>query len=136
MASNMQQFKTRYDDPLKRTNEVNIAAFDNQLNELTSLVKKITVEKHHVMACAICTSPEHITDMCPIVQEPPTEHAEAIGGFFGQQRRYDPFSNTYNSGWKDYPNLRYGAQYQNLQRPQYRLPVPLPPIKVRLSKTK
>ncbi|KAL0446239.1 UNVERIFIED_CONTAM: hypothetical protein Slati_1751800 [Sesamum latifolium] len=64
-------------------------------------------EKHHVKACDICTSPEHVTDMCPTLQEPPTEHAEAIGGFSGQQRRYDPFSNTYNPGWRDHPNLSY-----------------------------
>ncbi|KAK4410150.1 hypothetical protein Sango_0088000 [Sesamum angolense] len=65
--------------------------------------------------------------MCPTLQEGPTEHADAIGGFFGQQqRRYDPFSNTYNPGWKDHPNLSYGAQSQNFQRPQYRPPMPPP----------
>ncbi|KAL0293177.1 UNVERIFIED_CONTAM: Transposon Ty3-G Gag-Pol polyprotein [Sesamum radiatum] len=36
---------------------------------------------------------------------------------FGQQRRYDPFSNTYNPGWRDHPNLRYGNQSQNFQKP-------------------
>ncbi|KAK4397589.1 Retrovirus-related Pol polyprotein from transposon [Sesamum angolense] len=65
--------------------------------------------------------------MCPTLQEGPTEHADAIGGFSGQQqRRYDPFSNTYNPGWKDHPNLSYGAQSQNFQRPQYRPPMPPP----------
>ncbi|KAL0326912.1 UNVERIFIED_CONTAM: hypothetical protein Sangu_1769200 [Sesamum angustifolium] len=53
MASNTQQFGTRYDDPPRRSNE--------------------------------------------------------------QQRRYDPFSNTYNPGWKDHPNLSYGAQSQNFR---------------------
>ncbi|KAL0404316.1 UNVERIFIED_CONTAM: Retrovirus-related Pol polyprotein from transposon.6 [Sesamum radiatum] len=124
IASNTQQFGTRYDDPPKRSNEVSVA---DQLSELTSLVKKIVVEKHHVKACGICTSPEHITDMCPTLQEPPTEHAESIGGFSGQQRRYDPFSNTYNPGWKDHSNLRYGNQSQNFQKPQYRPPVQPPP---------
>ncbi|KAL0462322.1 UNVERIFIED_CONTAM: hypothetical protein Slati_0119800 [Sesamum latifolium] len=82
MASNTQQFGTRYDDPPRRSNEV----------------------------------------------KPPIEHAEAIGEFFGQpQRRYDPFSNTYNPRWKDHPNMSYGAQSQNFQRPQYRPPVQPPP---------
>ncbi|KAK4389706.1 Retrovirus-related Pol polyprotein from transposon.6 [Sesamum angolense] len=81
MASNIQQFGTRYDDPPRRSNEV----------------------------------------------RGPTEHADAIGGFSGQQqRRYDPFSNTYNPGWKDHPNLSYGAQSQNFQMPQYRPPMPPP----------
>ncbi|KAK4404448.1 hypothetical protein Sango_0813400 [Sesamum angolense] len=88
MASNTQQFGTRYDDPPRR-------------------IKRT----QHVKACGICTSPAHITDMCPTLQETPTGHADAIGGFSGQQqRRYDPFSNTYNPGWKDHPNLSYGAQ--------------------------
>ncbi|KAL0406654.1 UNVERIFIED_CONTAM: hypothetical protein Slati_3979300 [Sesamum latifolium] len=124
MVSNTQQFRTRYDDPPKRSNEVSVA---DQLSELTSLVKQIAVEKHHVKACGICTSPEHVTDMCPTLQEPPTEHAEAIGGFSGQQRRYEPISSTYNPGWRDHPNLSYGAQNQNFQRPQNRLPMPPPP---------
>ncbi|KAL0373146.1 UNVERIFIED_CONTAM: Retrovirus-related Pol polyprotein from transposon.6 [Sesamum calycinum] len=126
---NTQQFGTRYDDPPRKTNEVSIAAFDDRLNELTSLVKKLAVERtQHVKACGICTSPQHVTDMCPTLQEGPTEHADAIGGFSGQQqRKYDPFSNTYNPGWKDHPNLSYGAQSQNFQRPQYRPPMPPPP---------
>ncbi|KAL0328007.1 UNVERIFIED_CONTAM: hypothetical protein Scaly_2233300 [Sesamum calycinum] len=41
-------------------------------------------------------------------------------------KEYDPFSNTYNPGWKDHPNLSYGAQSQNFQRPQYRPPMPPP----------
>ncbi|KAL0418774.1 UNVERIFIED_CONTAM: hypothetical protein Sradi_1290900 [Sesamum radiatum] len=113
MASNTQQFGTRYDDPPRKSNEVSIATFDDRLNELTSLVKKLAVERtQHVKACVICTSPAHVTDMCPTLQEGPTEHTEAIGGFSGQQqRRYDPFSNTYNPRWKDHPNLSYGAQF-------------------------
>ncbi|KAK4390452.1 hypothetical protein Sango_2108500 [Sesamum angolense] len=128
MVSNTQQFGTRYDDPPRRSNEVNIAAFDDRLNELTSLVKKLAVERtQHVKACGICTSPGHVTDICPTLQEGPTEHADAIGGFSGQQqRRYDLFSNTYNPGWKDHPNLSYGAQSQNFQRPQYRPSMPPP----------
>ncbi|KAK4395905.1 hypothetical protein Sango_1744800 [Sesamum angolense] len=128
MASNTQQFGTRYDDPPRKSNEVSIAAFDDRLNELTSLVKKLAVERtQHVKACGICTSPAHVTDMCLTLQETPTEHADAIGGFSGQQqRKYDPFSNTYNPGWKDYPNLSYGTQSQNFQRPQYRPPMPPP----------
>ncbi|XP_020553062.1 uncharacterized protein LOC105172241 [Sesamum indicum] len=59
--------------------------------------------------------------MCPTLQESTTEHADAVGLFTGQQqRRYDPFSNTYNPKWRDRPNLSYGNQH--LQKPQYRPP--------------
>ncbi|KAL2250228.1 UNVERIFIED_CONTAM: hypothetical protein Sindi_2496500 [Sesamum indicum] len=59
--------------------------------------------------------------MCPTLQESTTEHADAIGRFAGQQqRRYDPFSKTYNPEWRDHPNLSYGNQH--FQKPQYRPP--------------
>ncbi|KAL0391266.1 UNVERIFIED_CONTAM: hypothetical protein Slati_4578800 [Sesamum latifolium] len=36
-------------------------------------------------------------------------------------------SPTYNPGWRDHPNLSYGAQNQNFQRSQNRPPMPPPP---------
>ncbi|KAL0322054.1 UNVERIFIED_CONTAM: hypothetical protein Scaly_2501800 [Sesamum calycinum] len=81
MASNTQQFGTRYDDPPRKSNEV---TFDDRLNKLNSLVKNIAIERNqHVKACGICTSPEHVTDMCPTLQALPAEHADAIRRFFG-----------------------------------------------------
>jgi len=48
--------------------------------------------------------------MCPTMQEDYIEQVHVVdGGFNGQpQRKYDPFSNTYNPGWRDRPNLCYG----------------------------
>ncbi|XP_073121823.1 uncharacterized protein [Henckelia pumila] len=47
--------------------------------------------------------------MCPTLQEGSTEQVNAAVGFPGppQQRNYDPYSNTFNTGWKDHLNLRY-----------------------------
>jgi hypothetical protein len=44
------------------------------------------------------------------MQEDYIEQANAVDGAFnGQpQHKYDPFSNMYNPGWRDHPNLRYG----------------------------
>ncbi|KAL0453964.1 UNVERIFIED_CONTAM: hypothetical protein Slati_1374500 [Sesamum latifolium] len=71
-----------------------------------------------VKACGICTSSGHATDACPTLQEEPTMNANIIGGFFGpSQKGYEAFSNTYNPGWRDHPNLRYCNQSQNFQKP-------------------
>ena len=35
-----------------------------------------------------------------------------MGGYQNQQRKYDPLSNTYNPGWRDYPNFNYENQTQ------------------------
>ncbi|XP_020548143.1 uncharacterized protein LOC110011706 [Sesamum indicum] len=120
MASNTQKFGVRHDDPLRKSNEV--SNLEERLNQLTTVVEKVVADTYQqVKACGICTLTGHATDMCPTLQESTTEHANAVGGFAGQQqRRYDPFSNTYNPGWRDHPNLNCGNQH--FQTPQYRPP--------------
>ncbi|KAJ9176965.1 hypothetical protein P3X46_012223 [Hevea brasiliensis] len=59
------------------------------------------------------------------------QHANAVGHYGQPQCKYDPFSNTYNPGWRDHPNLSYGNQpvqnrYQQ-QRPQVNQPPPPTP---------
>ncbi|XP_010246160.1 PREDICTED: uncharacterized protein LOC104589509 [Nelumbo nucifera] len=62
-----------------------------------------------VKACGIYSTVGHPTNMCPTLQEEPVEQVNAAGGFPGQpQREHDPYSNTYNPGWRDHPNLNYG----------------------------
>ena len=54
------------------------------------------------------------SDMCPTLQEEPIEQVNVAGGFPGQpQRKYDPYSNTYNPGWRDHPNFCYGNPQVN-----------------------
>ncbi|KAL0389292.1 UNVERIFIED_CONTAM: hypothetical protein Scaly_0286300 [Sesamum calycinum] len=125
MAANNQQFGNRSDNPPRKVHEVSTSV-DERLDKLTFLVEKILVGgTQQVKACGICTSSGHFTDACPTLQEEPTIHANAVGGFSGpSQRGHDPFSNTYNPGWRDHPNLRYGNQPQNSQRPPYQQPPP------------
>ncbi|XP_073121882.1 uncharacterized protein [Henckelia pumila] len=94
MAANSQQFGTVRSDPTPgRNNEV----------------------------CGICTTRGHATDMCPTLQEGSAEQVNAAGGFpRPPQRKYDPYSNTYNPDWKDHPNLRYGNP-QAIQAPPHNL---------------
>ncbi|XP_062151844.1 uncharacterized protein LOC133860215 [Alnus glutinosa] len=87
MAANSQQFGTRLDLPSKHVNE--------------------EICKQRRLVCSIVGHP---TDMCPTLQEETIEQVNAAGGFPGQpQRRYDPYSSTYNPGWRDHPNLSYGS---------------------------
>ncbi|XP_073019449.1 uncharacterized protein [Primulina eburnea] len=96
MAANAQQFGTRQDNPPRQVNEV-----------------------QQVKACGVWAMVGHPTDMCPSLQEETTQQANAIGGFPGQpQRRYDPYSNSYNPGWKDQPNFSYKNQGGQQEYPQ------------------
>jgi len=115
MAANSQQFGTRLDLPSKHVNEVNISSLEQQITSLTSLVCQMAVgNMQMVKACGICSVVGHPTDMCPTLQEEPIEQVNAVSGFPGQlQRKYDPYSTTYNLEWRDHPNLSYGNPQVN-----------------------
>ncbi|XP_019178826.1 PREDICTED: uncharacterized protein LOC109173960 [Ipomoea nil] len=125
MAANSQQFGCRQDASPRRVNEVNISSIDNKLSQLTTLVQQLVVRNvQQVKACGICAVTGHPTDMCPTLQYNSCEGVNAVGGFPGQpQRNYDPYSNTYNPGWRDHPNFSYKArpqfqQYQHVPQQQ------------------
>ena len=62
-------------------------------------------------ACSLCTSSAHHVSECPIgVQLPPViqEQVQAAQGF--NKPNNDPFSNTYNPGWKNHPNFSWKSQ--------------------------
>ncbi|XP_073317289.1 uncharacterized protein [Primulina huaijiensis] len=92
MAANAQQFGTRQDN------------LPQQVNEVVGQVQ-------HAKVCGVCTMVGHSTDMCPTLLEDPPQQVNASDGFPGQpQRRYDPYSNSFNPGWKDHPNFSYRNQ--------------------------
>ncbi|XP_068636081.1 uncharacterized protein [Aristolochia californica] len=130
MADNSQQFGTRLDLPSKNVNEVNISSLEQQIASLTSLVRQMVVgNMKTVKACGICSVVGHPTGMCPTLQEEPIEQVNVASGFPGQsQRKYDPYSNTYNMEWRDHPNLSYGNPQVNQPVTQnhqkYRQPYP------------
>ncbi|XP_073133960.1 uncharacterized protein [Henckelia pumila] len=130
------QFGTSRSHPAPRkSNEVNVSSLEQQLSELTFLVRHMAVGNGQIAkVCGICTQVGHATDMCPTLQEGYAEQVNAAGGFPGPpQQKYDSYSNTYNQGWRDHPNLRYGNPQANPPGPQapqhnqsYRPPYPPP----------
>ncbi|XP_030959018.1 uncharacterized protein LOC115980963 [Quercus lobata] len=117
MAANSQQFGTRLDPPSKNVNEVNISSLEQQIVSLTFLVRQMAVRNMQIVkVCGICLVVGHPTDMCPTLQEEPIEQVNMVGGFPGQpQRKYDPYSSTCNSRWRDHPNLSYGNPQETKQ---------------------
>ncbi|XP_062088503.1 uncharacterized protein LOC133795067 [Humulus lupulus] len=123
MAANSQQFGIRQDPvpPPKSANEVstsNANQLGQQLAQLTAVVQQLALGQQ-VQPCGICQVVGHPTDTCPTLVEGETEGVNAVGNFPGQLRQmyYEPFSQTYNPGWRDHPNLRYGNHQQIAQQP-------------------
>ncbi|KAM0959690.1 hypothetical protein ACFX2C_024813 [Malus domestica] len=79
----------------------------------------------NVSACGVCSMQGHPTDKCPqLIENGGWETLNAVG--FGQQyqQRNDPFSNTYNPGWRDHPNFKWRESQQGQQQSTFR---PQPP---------
>ncbi|KAJ7950659.1 DNA-directed DNA polymerase [Quillaja saponaria] len=68
--------------------------------------------KNQVMACKI-SGDGHTSDQCPN-----TEAVQYVGSYNMQN---NPFSNTYNLGWRNHPNLSWNNQgTSNTAKPNYR----------------
>ncbi|RDX70325.1 hypothetical protein CR513_50450, partial [Mucuna pruriens] len=85
MASNTQQFGIRGANQPRMVNEIGVVdnlRLENQLTELTSLVRQLVVGQPQPVVARvwrICTSLEHPTDMCPTLQETKSDYLESVG---------------------------------------------------------
>ncbi|RDX96160.1 hypothetical protein CR513_21218, partial [Mucuna pruriens] len=90
MASNTQKFGIRGTSQSQMVNEIGVVdnlRLENQLTELTSLVRQLIVGQHQpsivARVCGICTSMEHPTDMCPTLQETKLDYPKSVGAICG-----------------------------------------------------
>ncbi|RDY05010.1 hypothetical protein CR513_11195, partial [Mucuna pruriens] len=109
MASNTQQFGIRGAGQPQMVNEIGVVdnlRLENQLTELTSLVRQLAVGQHQPSIAAkvfgICTSVEHPTDMCPILQETELDHLESIGAIGGYQYEKPPYQKAMKHPTEDH----------------------------------
>ena len=91
-----------------RWGDSNHSGVEREIVEMKEMVRRLTMQgtPHQVKACGICTDPSHTTDACPSLQEESNAEVNALGGYRAPRARNDPYSNNYNPGWKDHPNLR------------------------------
>ncbi|KAM0997526.1 hypothetical protein ACFX2C_007400 [Malus domestica] len=71
--------------------------------------------------CTVCSIQGHLSEKCPqLIENGGWESANAIG-FQGQnQTKYDRYSNTYNPGWRDHPNMKWREPQQSSQQGGFR----------------
>ncbi|XP_074297039.1 uncharacterized protein LOC141627713 [Silene latifolia] len=88
---------------------------EDKVDFLTNLVKELAKGngiKSHVKFCGLCYDPTHPTDGCPSLQTEEASEAVKALGF----RKFDPYSNTYNEGWKAHPNFGWGGNQNKNQK--------------------
>ncbi|KAL4383165.1 hypothetical protein GQ457_15G028950 [Hibiscus cannabinus] len=105
MTTNYWQFG-ELSEPNQRVHEVNNVSWEKKFGQFTDMIVSLIADKKQSFKpCGICTLTDHPTDGCPHLQD---ETVNAIGSFPGPpQMPYDPYGDTYNSGWQDHPNFSY-----------------------------
>ncbi|GFZ09702.1 hypothetical protein Acr_21g0003010 [Actinidia rufa] len=96
-------------NPEGRTNQ--------QRGKIPMKLKEWGVKELKEVSCAVCETKEHDTISCPVIpgiKEALHGQVNAIG-HYGQGAR-NPYSNTYNPGWRDHPN--FGWRNEGTSNPQ------------------
>ncbi|CAN6560256.1 unnamed protein product [Malus baccata var. baccata] len=90
---------------------------------LTSIVSQLAegMKIHGPSVCSVCYMQGHANDQCPqLIENGGWESANAVGFGNQNQPRHDPYSNTYNPGWRDHPNFKWRDPQQSQQQGGFR----------------
>ncbi|XP_070675716.1 uncharacterized protein [Malus domestica] len=97
--------------------------FDMLLQRI--LGSQVAVQQPLQAACNVCNMTNHDFLSCPHRDAYSKFTAEQANSFNNFQRpRYDPYSNFYNPGWRDHPNLKWDKDQH--YRPQFQQQVQQP----------
>ncbi|CAN6700765.1 unnamed protein product [Malus baccata var. baccata] len=126
-ALNAQQYEgvgQRSNPRPHQVNEVSaITELQNQMANLTTLLSQVVEgpKVKNVATCGVCSMQGHLTDKCPqLIENGGWETLNAVGFGNQYQPRNDPFSNTYNPGWRDHPNFKWREPQQGQQQSGFR----------------
>ncbi|CAL9007230.1 unnamed protein product [Prunus brigantina] len=115
LSENSQQFSSRGRQGVKGKGVYEVSTNDG----LDILVKAMSAQNisqvqqvAKIEVCAICSHSNHTTETCPMSCF--TDHEQA--NYVGQNNYHpknNPYSNTYNPGWKDHPNFSWSNSQNN-----------------------
>ncbi|CAL1407102.1 unnamed protein product [Linum trigynum] len=63
--------------------------------------------QQQAMLCQWCESTHHTVEDCQAMRESTTPQEQV--NFINNARRNDPYSNTYNEGWRQHPNFSWAG---------------------------
>ncbi|KAM2657883.1 hypothetical protein EV1_013203 [Malus domestica] len=128
-AHNAQQYEGVGQRDTPRPHHVNevssISELQSQMANLTSMLSQFVEgpKTQGTIICGVCSIQGHQSDQCPqLIENGGWESAHAVGYGNQNQPRGDPFSNTYNQGWRDHPNFRWRDAQQPAQQGGFRQP--------------
>ncbi|KAM2449519.1 hypothetical protein PS1_019615 [Malus domestica] len=125
-ALNAQQYEGvgQRDTPRQQVNEVSSTSdIQSQLANLTSIVSQMVegMRMKEPSVCGVCSIQGHASEKCPqLIENGGWESANAIEFQGHNQPRNDPYSNTYNPGWRNHPNFKWREPQQSQQQGGFR----------------
>lgn len=71
------------------------------------------------VVCQFCGTGDHTISSCQVFSSKDEPHEENVSNMdnFNRGPRNDPYSNSYNPGWKNHPNLSYGNNHAQQRAP-------------------
>ncbi|KAM1532887.1 hypothetical protein ACFX10_006862 [Malus domestica] len=119
-ALNAQQYEGVGQIDIPQQQHVNkvsaISELKNQMANLTTLLSQVVEipKVQSVAACGMCLMQGHLMDKCAqLIENEGWESANAVGFQSHNQQHNDPYSNTYNLGWRDHPNFKWREPQQS-----------------------
>ncbi|XP_026388926.1 uncharacterized protein LOC113283774 [Papaver somniferum] len=101
MAANTQHFHTRGESVVRKVNEVSDSShMEHRMGNMERLMQQIAAA---VIPSSYTEDVEQASDMYQNQQRP----------------RYDPYSSTYNLGWRNHPNFRYANKQAAASNPPF-----------------
>ncbi|KAI5648750.1 hypothetical protein M9H77_34755 [Catharanthus roseus] len=97
---------------------VKVDALSKKIDQLLALNTLPTNSPNVQSDCAICSSPSHVIHDCPSALLFPEFVQEQVNTAQGFHRQNDPYSNTYNPGWRNHPNFSWRQQRGEVQLSQ------------------
>ncbi|CAL1379192.1 unnamed protein product [Linum trigynum] len=87
--------------------EQQVAELVRTLKQPTSLIPGRSLATPPVAQCQWCESSNHLVENCQAMRESTTPQEQL--DFIANARRLDPYSNTYNEGWRQHPNFAWSS---------------------------
>ncbi|XP_074271303.1 uncharacterized protein LOC141595236 [Silene latifolia] len=78
-----------------------------KVDNIVSTLRNMLSGRQMAVICGICSTEGHPSDLCPQMQE---GGYQTVNGVWesSPNKIWDPYSSTYNEGWKAHPNFRWG----------------------------
>ncbi|XP_050122202.1 uncharacterized protein LOC126599796 isoform X1 [Malus sylvestris] len=127
-ALNAQQYEgvAQRNTSWQHLNEVSsVSDLQSQITNLTSMFAQFMegckVQGNTPSVCGVCSMQGHLNDQCPqLIENGGWESVHAVGYQGPNQPRSDPYSNAYNSRWRDHSNFKWREPQQHAQQGGFR----------------